>query len=67
MEIIAACCQVNPQARPTTQEVLQMLQGKSWTDIKEDRRKRTEAVGGVLMGAGLLALVLAMMSGRKRG
>jgi NADH:flavin oxidoreductase / NADH oxidase family len=29
-ELVTACCDPNPSARPTMQEVLQMLRGKPW-------------------------------------
>ncbi len=41
-EIITACCQLEPQSRPTTQEVLRMLRGARWADIQAERKQRQE-------------------------
>lgn len=61
-EIIAACCQAEPQSRPTMQEVLRMLRGEKWSNIQIVRRQRQEfataacVIGGlVLLGAALSA------------
>jgi serine/threonine protein kinase len=55
-EVIRCCCQANPKARPTMQEVVRMLEGASWAQIQEARR-RTEGflkVAGVAAGIVLL-------------
>jgi len=55
-EVIRCCCQANPKARPTMQEVVRMLEGASWAEIQEARR-RTEGflkVAGVAAGIVLL-------------
>jgi len=41
-EIITACCQLEPQSRPTMQEVLRMLRGVRWADILAERKQRQE-------------------------
>jgi serine/threonine protein kinase len=41
-EIIAACCQTDPNARPTIHEVLHMLRGEHWADIQAARARRQE-------------------------
>jgi serine/threonine protein kinase len=33
-ELVTVCCDPNPSVRPTMQEVLQMLHGKSWESIR---------------------------------
>lgn len=64
-QIIAACCQSDPHARPSMQEVLRMLRGEQWADIQAARKQRQErmtaacVIGGlVLLGAALTALRL---------
>lgn len=57
-EMIVICCQDNPSARPTMQEIVRMLEGASWAEIQEARR-RTQgivAVAGVAAGVLLLRL-----------
>ena len=53
-EVIAACCQLDPNARPTMQEVLRVLNGEQWLDIQIERKKRQQFVGGVCVFVGLL-------------
>jgi serine/threonine protein kinase len=59
-ELIAACCQPNPNARPTTGEIIRMARGESWAAIQTERRQRQESlkaaitVGGIVLGVGLL-------------
>ena len=59
-ELITACCQLDPGARPTMQEVLRLLDGQRWTDILAARNQRQEFVKAVgvigvivLLGAAL--------------
>jgi len=61
-QLITACCQFNPGARPSIQEVFRMLRGEQWADIQVARRQRqgfwTVAacfIGVVLLGAALTA------------
>jgi hypothetical protein len=49
------------------QEVLQMLRGKRWTEIQAERKQREEALAAVLIGGSLVALLLSLASGRRRG
>lgn len=59
-EIIAVCCQADPAARPTMQEVLRMLGGASFADIRVDRA-RTQAVGAAfLVGATVVLAAIAL-------
>lgn len=52
-EVIAACCQFDPEVRPTIQEVILMLRGRTWAEIVAERERRQE-----LMNAfGTLALL----------
>jgi serine/threonine protein kinase len=53
-DIILACCQTDPNARPSIGEVLSMLAGKRWDDIQSERRERQE----LLTGCGIAALVV---------
>jgi eukaryotic-like serine/threonine-protein kinase len=55
-ELVTACCDPNPSVRPTMQEVLQMLRGKSWASIKESRKQREEFVKGAFVFGGLIVL-----------
>lgn len=58
-EVIAACCQVDPRARPTMQEAVHILRGQSWKDIQEERKQRQELlIGGVSLMAFITAGVL---------
>lgn len=59
-EIITACCQFAPDARPTMPEVLRMIRGERWSDIQAARKQNREfwtaaacLAGVVLVGAAL--------------
>ena len=61
-EIIDACCQVMPDARPSIQEVLRIVRGERWVDIQAARKQNREfwtatacVIGAVLVGAALKA------------
>ena len=60
-EIIAACCQFEPSARPTMQEVLRMLNGEKWAEIQAGRKRSQELVGAACL-IGALVLVGAALS-----
>jgi serine/threonine protein kinase len=60
-EVIAACCQFDPNARPTMQEVLRVLRGERWADIQAARKKNQQLVGA-LIGIGILTLVCASLT-----
>jgi len=53
-EAIAACCQLDPNARPTMQEVLRVLNGEQWADIQIERKQRQQLVAVVCVFVGLL-------------
>ncbi len=59
-EIIAACCQSHPNARPSIGEVLRMLDGQGWTDIQMERNQRQQLLTGTGIVACLLLLVAAL-------
>ncbi len=61
-EIIAACCQFEPSARLTMQEVLGMLGGKNWADIQAERKRSQELVGAVCLTAALVLVGAALSS-----
>jgi serine/threonine protein kinase len=61
-EIIAACCQCEPSARPTMQEVLGMLGGKNWADIQAERKRSQELVGAACLTAALVLVGAALSS-----
>ena len=60
-EIIAACCQFEPSARPTMQEVLRMLAGEKWADIQTERKRSQELAGAACL-VGALVLLGATLS-----
>jgi serine/threonine protein kinase len=55
-ELVTACCDPIPGARPTMQEVLQMLSGKPWATIRESRKQREEFVKTACVFGGLVFL-----------
>ena len=59
-ELVTACCDPNPNARPTMQEVRQMLRGKSWASIQEVRKQREEFVKAACVVGGLVFLGTAL-------
>jgi serine/threonine protein kinase len=64
-EIIAACCQFNPEARPNMQEVLRMLNGEKWSNIQQSNIQTAQAQQQFFAGAALVCLLVwAFSSGR---
>lgn len=56
-EVIAAGCQQKPDARPSIEEVIRMLNGASWNDILQTRAQvRALFIGGIVI-AGLILLM----------
>ena len=55
-ELVAVCCDPNPSVRPTMQEVLQMLRGKSWESIQQSRKQHEEFVKAACVVGGLVFL-----------
>lgn len=55
-QIIAACCDSNPHARPNMQEVLRMLNGEQWAGIQAERRQNQERVTAACVIGGLVLL-----------
>lgn len=60
-EIIAACCQCEPQSRPTIHEVLRILGGVRWADIQTERKQRQELATAACV-IGLLVFLGAALS-----
>jgi len=60
-EVIAACCQFDPNARPTMGEVLRMLGGAQWADIQAARKQRQQ-VAAVACVVGLVVLLGAALT-----
>jgi eukaryotic-like serine/threonine-protein kinase len=52
-EVISVCCDPDPKARPTMQDVLRMLNHTPWTDILNERKQRDNFA----MAVAVLALV----------
>lgn len=67
-EVIAACCDFNPEARPNIQEVLRVLRGERWEDIQAAHArvhglvKAACVVGGVVLVGKLLAALVKEVS-----
>ncbi len=61
-EIIVACCQTEPDSRPTMQEVLRMLRGEQWTDIQVERKQRQELLTAVCIVGGAVLVGKALAS-----
>ncbi len=59
-EIIVACCQPEPDSRPSMHEVLRMLRGERWADIQVERKQREGLVTGVCTVGALMLLGLAL-------
>ena len=59
-EIIAACCQSEPDARPTMPEVLRMLNGVRWADLQIERKQRQNLVTAACVLGGLVVLGAAL-------
>ena len=55
-QLIAACCNFNPLARPTIQEVLRVLSGEQWPDIQAARKQTQERVTAAFFIGSLLLL-----------
>ena len=60
-EIITACSQLDPNARPTMQEVLRILRGKNWVDIQAERA-RFKALGAAACFVLVLLGIVAALS-----
>jgi serine/threonine protein kinase len=61
-EVIAACCQLDPNARPTMQEVLRVLNGEQWADIQLERKQLQQLVAAACVFGGLLLVGRALRS-----
>lgn len=59
-EIIKACCQIEPNSRPTMQDVLRMLQGLPWANIQAERKQRQELATAVCAIGVLVFLGVAL-------
>ena len=59
-EIIACCCQTDPRSRPTMQEVVSMLEGRSWQDIQDFRARTNEFWKGVGAAAAIAVVIGAL-------
>jgi len=59
-EIIVCCCQPDPKARPTMEEVVQMVGGASWADIQAARARSAEFLKGVGVVAGIVLGIIAL-------
>jgi serine/threonine protein kinase len=55
-EVIAACCQSDPNARPSMREVLRVLGGEQWAGIRAARKQRQQLVATACV-IGILVLL----------
>jgi serine/threonine protein kinase len=62
-ELIVACCQLDPGARPTMQEVLRILRGERWADIRATRRQVQEFFKVACVVTIGVALAVALSNG----
>lgn len=53
-EVIGACCQPQPDVRPTMPEVLRMLNGELWANIQLERKQRQQLVRAACILGGIL-------------
>ena len=59
-EIIKACCQIEPDSRPSMYEVLRMLGGSDWADIQGERERRRLLATAACLVTGVIFLGVAL-------
>lgn len=59
-ELIALCCQPDPDARPTMQEALRMLAGTPWAQIQAEQKRRKDLLTAAGVIGGLILLGKAL-------
>jgi len=57
-EIVRACCQLDPSARPGMSDIALLLKGQSWSAIRAERQRATVTA---LLGVGAAAVFLAAL------
>ena len=62
-EVIECCCQIDPQARPTMSEVVRMLEGTSWAEIQEARKRTKSLLTAAAVVGGIFLLDRFLVSG----
>jgi len=60
-QVIVVCCQADPNARPTMQEVIRMLGGEQWADILRQRKQAR-----ALLTLACIGFVAALASRRRK-
>jgi serine/threonine protein kinase len=60
-DVILLCTQMDPQARPTMQQVVRVLGGESWASIRADAEQQKSVAG--LAFAGVFVLAIALLFG----
>ena len=69
-DAIAACTHPDPGARPSMKDVVRILSGEPWADIREQRRQRQQLLVGALGVGAAVWLISALgksASGAARG
>jgi serine/threonine protein kinase len=61
-DVVSACCQQDPDARPSMQEVLRILRGQTWAKIRAEKKARQDAVGALVAGSVIALGVVALVN-----
>ena len=61
-DIVAACCHLDPNARPTMQDVLRVLAGTRWVEIQAERTK----LQGIMASACVIGLFVFLARALRR-
>lgn len=59
-QLVAICCNPNPQERPTMREVLRLLSGSQWTVVKAER-DRGRAIAAISIVAVAIAFAIPLL------
>jgi eukaryotic-like serine/threonine-protein kinase len=60
-EVIVCCCQSDPKARPTMEEVVRILQGEQWADIQAAQKRGEEFLTALGVIGGIALVVKAFL------
>lgn len=62
-ELIWSCCQPNPGMRPSMNDVLRLLNGESWSEV----RKQRDVARTALLVASVITLFMVLSASHRRG